>query len=69
MRKVKIKLLNDGGYNFLEGVNFPVEVEACEIMSGYGVSTSELERVGAASHASISSSWCFTSEECEEISK
>lgn len=69
MRKVKIKLLNDGGHSFLDGVNFPVEVEACEIKGGYGVSTAELKRVWSIGYVSASSSWCFTSEECEEASK
>lgn len=30
MSKVKIKLLNDGDYTFLEGVKFPVAVDAYE---------------------------------------
>lgn len=62
MKKVKIKQLNDG-------VKFPVEVDACETKGGYGVSTSEFKRVWSIGYVSASSSWCFTSEECKEVSK
>lgn len=46
---MKIRLLNDGGYYGLEGVHFPVEVEAVDEIETYGgcsVATSELIRVG-----------------------
>ena len=45
---MKILLLNDGGYHNLDGINFPVEVEArrwdCEIAL---VSAQEMQKVGA----------------------
>lgn len=49
---MKIKLLNDGGYDDMENVNFPVEVDAVEYkdgsdVDGYDVLGSELIRVGA----------------------
>jgi hypothetical protein len=42
----KILLLNDGDYNCIESVNFPVEVEALPAGSGWDVSMRELIRVG-----------------------
>lgn len=72
MSKVKIKLLNDGGYTFLEGVNFPVEVNAHAFGAGYDVPTFELMRVGVDdSDVSVTykSTWYFSPEECEVILK
>ena len=47
--KMKVILLNNGGYEGLSKVEFPVEVEAYRDPSGYlaAASKSELVRVGA----------------------
>ena len=71
----KVKLLNDGGYTFLEGVKFPVVVDACEDdwLGGFNVEISELESIGADSYVRgkppHETSWYFTEEECEVILK
>lgn len=66
----KITLLNDGGYRDMEGVSFPVEVEATlsEIGHMYYVTYSELLRIGAnknsyyCSYNSDKWSFCLYSE-------
>lgn len=45
---LKVRLLNDGGYGDMENVKFPVIVEGMYLENDlYGVSGSELLRVGA----------------------
>ena len=75
MNSVKIRLLNDGGYDFLDGVKFPVEVEVFEqgLMGGFYVETSELESIGASSIVRCNphhdAGWYFLEEECEVVPK
>lgn len=65
---MKIKLLNDGGYDDMENVKFPVEVEAADWFGlGFEVTGEELIRVGASAEYWGKSAVYYWSN--EEISK
>lgn len=70
---MKVLLLNDGGYFGLEGVEFPVQVEATPYRRNgvMMVTTEELIRVGADGNLfngeSIMTTWAFTQSQYEEI--
>lgn len=44
---IKVRLLQDGGFNGMTAVTFPVEVMAYEMDVGVEVPVAELERIGA----------------------
>jgi len=73
---MKIKLLNDGGWDFLDFVKFPVEVEGViEHECGMGdvatITSAELKRIGATLNWRISDNnvwWFRLGSECEVLS-
>ena len=71
----RVKLLNDGGWYFLDRVNFPVEVEGVvDVEHGLGdvanVTSAELFRVGAEFDWNVDGGdfWSFRiGDECEVL--
>lgn len=67
---MKVKLLNDGGFKFLDGICFPVEVEAREHPSLDGaihISSRELISIGATKNVSMLDNWSFHGDEFEVV--
>ena len=67
---MKVKLINDGGFKFLEPVTFPVEVEAVEhpsLDAAVHVSSVELICIGASKNVSMLDNWSFCGDEFEVI--
>lgn len=59
---MRIKLLTNGGFRFLEHVSFPVEVEAysvCKVSGLASVYREELERIGATENVNLRPWWSF----------
>lgn len=67
---MKVKLLNDGGFNFLSGVKFPIEVEAVSDDSGeisVKVKSNDLVSIGADKMVCSFPEWTFIIGEFEVI--
>ncbi len=67
---MKVRLLNDGGFKFLGGVDFPVEVEAVEHPSLDGavhISSVELTSAGATKDVTMLPNWSFYGDEFEVV--
>lgn len=65
---MKIKLLSDAGYGDMEGVKFPVEVEARKEWAYFAVSREELYRIGAESEVfDVLDEYAFAFEFCEVL--
>lgn len=67
---MKVRLLNDGGFKFLEGVCFPVEVDASEhpcLDAAIHVSSHHLISIGATKNVSMRKVWSFFGDEFEVI--
>ncbi|MGL4680812.1 MAG: hypothetical protein ACRCWC_15715 [Plesiomonas shigelloides] len=77
--KVRIELLNDGGYWGMDSIKFPVEVEAyphsfCGEITGYNVPKSEIiailsddERPSWVKEDGDDFYWSLMSEECRPL--
>lgn len=72
---MNVKLLNDGGYYFLDSVTFPAEVEG-DVVNVHGlgyvvsVTSAELKRVGATFdwNVNVHDVWSFIiGSECEVL--
>ena len=67
---MKVKLLNNGGFNFLIGVKFPIEVEAVSDDSGevsVTVKSNDLVSIGAGKMVYSLPEWTFIIGEFEVI--
>lgn len=67
---MKVRLLNDGGFKFLEDVIFPVQVDALEhpcIDGAVHVSSHQLISIGATRNVSMLDNWSFHGDEFEVV--
>lgn len=67
---MKVKLLNDGGFGFLQHLSFPIEVNAephNRLCNAVRVMSNALIAEGAESNCSILPSWTFADDEFEVV--
>lgn len=67
---MRVKLLNDGGFGFLQHLSFPIEVNAephNRLCSAVHVMSNALIEAGAESNCTILPSWTFADDEFEVV--
>lgn len=67
---MKVKLLNDGGFGFLQHLSFPIEIDAkphLRLDNSILVKSIDLVAVGAGDNCKVLPHWSFADDEFEVV--